>query len=185
MIAVSRFAGGERVISLREREQMRSEAFIMERRDGKRIHVLGDDVIIKVSSRDTNGAFTIFESHTSPHQGPPLHCHPDQDETWQILDGEYRFVVDGQEIYAGPGSTVFAPRGTVHTFQNIGGKPGHMVTTVVPGGLDEFFEELESIAPRGSEPDFGQVALVLEKHGLELHGPPLEAMDTAIASAAD
>ncbi len=164
---------------------MRSEAFIMERRDGKRIHVLGDDIIVKVSSSDTDGAFTIFEARTSPLEGPPLHCHPDQDESWQILDGEYRFVVDGQEIYAGPGSTVFAPRGSVHTFQNIGTVAGRMITTVVPGGLDEFFEDLEKVVPRGAAPDLAKVAQVVEKHGLELHGPPLRVMDTATASAAD
>jgi mannose-6-phosphate isomerase-like protein (cupin superfamily) len=164
---------------------MRSEAFIMERRDGKRIHVLGDDIMVKVSSRDTDGAFTIFEAHTSPLDGPPLHCHPDQDETWQILEGEYRFVVDGREIYAGPGSTVFAPRGSVHTFQNIGTIPGRMITTVVPGGLDEFFEDLEKVVPRGAVPDLAKVAQVVEKYGLELHGPPLRVTDAATASAAD
>lgn len=164
---------------------MKSEAFVMEPRDGKRIQVAGDEVIVKISTRDTGGAFTVFENRTLPLHGPPLHCHPNQDESWQIIEGQYRFEVDGQEIYAGPGATVFAPRGTVHTFQNIGTTPGRTVTTVVPGGLDLFFEELETLVPRGAVPDPAKIAPLYEKHGLELHGPPLAVRDAATASAAD
>lgn len=162
---------------------MRSEAFIMERRDGKRIHVVGDDVSVKVSSRDTGGMFTVFESRTLPLHGPPLHVHHEQDETWQILEGEYLFEVDGHEIYAGPGSTVFAPRGSRHTFQNIGTTPGRMVTVVVPGGLDLFFEELERAVPPGGEIEPAKVVPLFEKYGMELLGPPLAARNVATAAA--
>src|SRR6266702_4264257 len=119
----------------------RRDAFIMERGEGRPIHVVGDEVTIKISSRDTGGGFAVFEGRTQPLHGPPLHLHRDQDEWWYILEGEYRFEVDGQEIYARAGDTVFAPRGSRHTFQNIGNTVGRTVTTVVPGGLDVFFGE--------------------------------------------
>ena len=93
----------------------RREAFIVEGRDGRPIYVLGGDVTIKISSRDTAGAFAVFEGRTRPLEGPPLHLHRDQDESWYILEGEYRFEVDGQSIYARAGDTVFAPRGSRHT----------------------------------------------------------------------
>src|SRR5262249_29830203 len=137
--------------SLRRRNQniMRSDAFIMEPRDGKRIHLAGDEIIVKVSSRDTDGAFAVFEGRTQPLHGPPLHVHHEQDETWHVAEAQYLFEVDGQEISAGPGSTVFAPRGSRHTFQNIGTTSGRVMTVVVPGGLDLFFEELETVIPPG------------------------------------
>ena len=161
---------------------MRSEAFIRATGEGRTIHVVGDDLVIKVSSRDTGGAFTMFESRTLPLHGPPLHLHREQDETFLVLEGNYLFEVDGQEIYAGPGSTVFAPRGSRHTFQNVGTAPGRMVTTVVPGGLDLFFEELEEAAPRGATPDPVRLAPLFDAHGLELLGPPL--IDRLVATAA-
>ena len=99
-------------------------------------HVLGADLTIKISSRDTGGAFTVFEGRTRPQEGPPLHRHRDQDEWWYIVEGEYLFEVDGQEIHACAGATVFAPRGSRHTFQNIGAVTGRTVTTVVPGGVE-------------------------------------------------
>jgi mannose-6-phosphate isomerase-like protein (cupin superfamily) len=154
-------------------------AFVMEEADGKPVHVVGEDVTIKISSRDTGGAFAVFEGRTRPRQGPPLHLHRHQDEWWYVVEGEYRFEVDGQEIYASAGATVFAPRGSRHTFQNVGTAPGHTVTTVVPGGLDLFFEELETVAPRGTVPDTAALLPLFEKHGLELLGPPMAARPPA------
>jgi hypothetical protein len=126
-----------------------------------------------------------LEGRTRPLHGPPLHLHREQDEWWYIVEGEYKFEVDGQEIYASPGTIVFAPRGSRHTFQNIGTKPGRTITTVVPGGLDLFFEELETVAPRGTVPEAIKMVPIFEKHGLELLGPPLDARSAMTASGAD
>ena len=141
--------------------------------EGKPVHVMGADLTIKISSRDTGGSFAVFEGQTLPLDGPPLHRHNQHDEWWYIVDGEYRFEVDGKEMYASAGSTVFAPRGTSHTFQNIGVRPGWTITTVVPGGLDLFFEELEQVAPRGTAPEPTKLRPLFEKHGQELLGPPM------------
>jgi mannose-6-phosphate isomerase-like protein (cupin superfamily) len=149
----------------------RRDALLVKRGDGRLIHVLGNDIRVKISSRDTGGAFAVFEAQTQPFHGPPLHLHRDQDEWWYILEGEYRFEVDGQEIYARAGASVFAPRGSRHTFQNIGTATGQIVTTVVPGGIDIFFEELEMAVPRGAVPDAAKMIPIFKKHGFELLGP--------------
>jgi hypothetical protein len=64
----------------------RRDAFMLERGDGRRIHVLGDEVTIKISSRDTGGAFAVLEGRTRPLHGPPLHLHRDQDESWYVVE---------------------------------------------------------------------------------------------------
>jgi mannose-6-phosphate isomerase-like protein (cupin superfamily) len=161
----------------------RRDAFVVERGKGRPIHVLGNEIIVKISSRDTDGAFTVFEGQTRPLAGPPLHRHSDQDEWWYILEGEYRFEVDGREIYASAGATVFAPRGSRHTFQNIGTATGRTLTTVVPGGVDIFFEELETVAPRGTVPEPAKMVPIFKKHGQELLGPPLAARSVKTASS--
>ncbi len=163
----------------------RREAFVVESGNGRPVHVIGEEVTITISSRDTGGAFAVFEGQTRPMHGPPLHRHRDQDEWWYIVEGEYLFEVDGQEIYAHAGDTVFAPRGSSHTFQNVGDAPGRTVGTVVPGGLDIFFEELEQAAPRGTVPDPAKLLPIFEKHGMELLGPPLRARQIATANGAD
>jgi mannose-6-phosphate isomerase-like protein (cupin superfamily) len=155
-----------------------SKAFIVKAGEGRTVHVMGEDLTIKISSRDTDGAFTVFEGRARPLQGPPLHCHLEQDEWWHIVEGEYLFEVDGQEIRAGAGDVVFAPRGSRHTFQNIGNTTGHTLTTVVPGGVDIFFEELETIVPRGATPDPARMIPLFKSHALELLGPPLAQRST-------
>jgi len=172
-------------LKMPESTNLRSVALMTASGEGRPVHVLGSDLTIKVSSRDTNGAFAVFEGRIPPLEGPPLHRHPDQDESFYIVEGEFRFEVDGQEIYASAGASVVAPRGSSHTFQNVGRERGRMVTTVVPGGLDLFFEDLEAVAPRGSAPDPAKLQPVFEKHGQELLGPPLKVREAGGAAGAD
>jgi mannose-6-phosphate isomerase-like protein (cupin superfamily) len=146
-------------------------------RNGKPMLVVGEEITMKISTRDTNGAFTVFEDVTPPLGGPPVHVHHVQDEWWYILEGEYLFEVDGEEIHAGPGDTVFAPHGSRHAFMNEGMGPARALITVIPGGLDYFFEELSAAAPTAAavaaDPEL--VAEIFRKHGMEMLGPPLSA----------
>jgi mannose-6-phosphate isomerase-like protein (cupin superfamily) len=60
-------------------------------------NVVGDEVVVKIASRDTNGTFAVAEGHTPPSGGPPLHRHFTQDEWWYILEGQFLFEVDGTD----------------------------------------------------------------------------------------
>ena len=89
-------------------EQLKAAAFTVEPgadRLGAPLFVVGDDVWIKISSRDTAGAFAVMEGSTHPRGGPPLHLHRNQDEWFYIPEGQYLFEVDGREIHADPGAT--------------------------------------------------------------------------------
>jgi len=141
--------------------------------EGRTVHVLGLDVRVKIASTDTQDAFTVFDAEIPPMAGPPMHRHAHQDECWQVMEGAFRFVVDGREIHGRAGDTVFAPRGSEHTFQNVGSTPGHLLTMAVPGGLDVFFEALEVVSPRGTAPDPAKLMPIFDRHGMELLGPPL------------
>ena len=45
--------------------------------------------LVKVSAKDTNGQFCVFEYEGMARMGPDLHVHLAQDETFYVLDGEY------------------------------------------------------------------------------------------------
>jgi mannose-6-phosphate isomerase-like protein (cupin superfamily) len=171
------FATLEEVISQPRPER----AFVTNPGEGRlpeTLDVFGNRMTVKISSRDTGGTFAVMESITPPLSGPPLHIHHDQDEWWHVLEGNYRFEVDGREIVAGPGAHVYAPRGTRHTFQNLGKEPAKMIVAVVPGGLDLFFEEISANAVCG-KPDPAKLAPIFEHHGLSLVGPPLSLRRTS------
>ena len=112
-----------------------------------------------------------------PQGGPPLHRHLAQDEWWHILEGRFLFEVDGKQIPAVSGDTVYAPRGTAHTFLNVGGTAGRTLVSAIPGNLDIFFQELSEMVPRGATPDPAMLAPLFAKYGLELLGPPMSARE--------
>jgi quercetin dioxygenase-like cupin family protein len=146
-----------------------------ESRTGATLQIYGSQVEVKLSGADTAGAYAIVESITEPQTVPPLHRHNREDESFYVLEGEFLFEVDGRRIQAGPGSAVFAPRGTVHTFLNVGSAPGRMLGVVQPAGLDSFFVDMDA-AGTSKEPDFAVLAQIFQKYGLELMGPPLAAV---------
>ena len=80
-----------------------------------------------------------------PGDGPPLHTHEAQDESWYVLEGELRFKL-GDTMQAAPaGSFVFVPRGTVHAFQNVGPGPARILVIFTPAGMEPFFERFAEL----------------------------------------
>src|SRR5690242_15765455 len=88
------------------------------------LEIYGDQVRLKLDGNDTGGAYAIFEGIVKPNWGPPLHRHTREDESFYVLEGDFLFEVDGQRFPVGPGTVVYAPKGTAHTFQNVGTKTG-------------------------------------------------------------
>jgi mannose-6-phosphate isomerase-like protein (cupin superfamily) len=72
-----------------------------------------------------------------PHRdGPALHAHATEDDSFFILEGELTFTVDDDEVVAGPGTFVLVPPGVPHTFANRGDDVVRMVNVHAPAGFD-------------------------------------------------
>ncbi|HEX5230346.1 MAG TPA: cupin domain-containing protein [Bryobacteraceae bacterium] len=137
------------------------------------LEIYGDQIRLKLDGRDTGGAYAMFEGIIRPNWGPPLHRHRREDESFYVLEGDFLFEVDGERFLAGPGTTVYAPKGTAHTFQNVGTKTGRILTTVQPAGVDQFFTELDAVSRGMLAPDMSVAGPIFERFGLELLGPPI------------
>lgn len=107
------------------------------------LNIYGDLLYFKVTGRETHGKYAIMESVTPPNQGPPLHVHRVEDESFYILEGDYLFEVDGKQMELHTGDFAWAPRDVPHCFQNIGATPGRMLVTIEPAGIEGFFSELQ------------------------------------------
>lgn len=138
---------------------------------GTKLNVLGIPLVIRVHGRDTNGVLSVVESHDLPGGGPPPHIHHREDETFQILEGEYEWTVDGKTFVAKKGATIFAPRGISHTYRNLGGTPGRLMCIITPSGFEGFFEEIGAMPPQQQQ-DIPGVMNVAKKFGLEILLPP-------------
>jgi quercetin dioxygenase-like cupin family protein len=121
---------------------------------------------------DTAGHSNVWIEEVPPGAGPPMHIHLDSDEAFHILAGSFLFAAEAARHQGDAGSTVFIPRGTPHTFKNIGSVPGRLLVTMTPGGFERFFLEVEA---QGLTPESHMDAIMAlaGRHGLAFVGPPL------------
>jgi quercetin dioxygenase-like cupin family protein len=138
---------------------------------GKQINVLGIPMEIRIHGRDTNGVVSAVESHDVPGGGPPPHIHQREDETFQILEGEYEWTVGGKTFIAQKGAMIFAPRGIPHMYRYLGKTPGRLMCVITPAGFEGFFEEIGSLSPEQQQ-DIPRVIELGRKYGLEFPPPP-------------
>lgn len=136
---------------------------------GRRLEVFGSEIIIKLGGRNTGGHFALFVTTVAPgNAGPPRHYHRHDDECFYLLSGRASFLRDGQWFDAEPGTTVFIPRGMVHTFRNRGDTPVVLLVHTSPAGIEDFFEGYAEICAAPGGPDPGRLASIAADHGIVL-----------------
>src|SRR5438876_11119418 len=83
-------------------------------------------MVIRIHGRDTGGLVSAVESHDMPGGGPPPHIHHREDETFQVLEGEYEWTVGGKTFIAKKGATIFGRETPIrYRFETIAGKERH------------------------------------------------------------
>lgn len=143
--------------------------------DGEKLSVVGETIRLLADSDATGGVCAVFEETTPFGGGPPLHRHSREDEHFYVLEGEFKFVVDGKESRVGVGGYVFAPKGSVHTFVNATSPPGRgrMLVVCTPGGLENPFRGCDRMTRDGTA-SIEAVTAELAASGVEVLGPPLK-----------
>ena len=106
-------------------------------------------ILVKATAETTGGAFTLFEE-VPPLADTPAHVHERDDEWFFVLEGEHVFTVGGEELHAGPGELVFAPRGIPHAQRRIVPGDGRLLVLTSPAGLEGFFRELAAAETAGT-----------------------------------
>jgi mannose-6-phosphate isomerase-like protein (cupin superfamily) len=103
---------------------------------------LGFPTKILISGADTGGASALMEVKIPSNAGPPAHIHSREDEVYFIKTGTFQFLMDGVCLQAGPGTSVYMPKGHFHTFKNISKQVGEQLMFVYPAGIEQFFWEV-------------------------------------------
>ncbi len=126
---------------------------------------------VKISGSDTDGDLAIFEQTSlSQGKGTPLHVHPNQDETFYVLEGAYKFKVGDNLFDMKSGDTIFLPRNVPHAWTQASEK-GKMLVTFQPAGkLEEFFFTMANL---DHEPKPDELKKIFEASDMKLVGPPL------------
>jgi mannose-6-phosphate isomerase-like protein (cupin superfamily) len=127
---------------------------------------LGFHATILLSGADTGGTSATMRIQIPAHAGPPAHIHTREDEVYVINRGTFQFLMDGMCLQAGPGDSVYMPKGHIHTFMNVGKQAGEQLLIVYPAGLEQFFLEVHTLGLKMPE-DFAKLnELSNSKYGI-------------------
>jgi quercetin dioxygenase-like cupin family protein len=128
------------------------QAFQLPNRQGESFWVLGDHYSFKLPSGQTAGAMAVVELTAFPGNGPPPHIHHREDESFYVLEGTFSVLLANQTLQAGTGAFVHIPRGTLHTYRNVGTSPARVLVILSPGGFENLWREIGQPAEQGSAP---------------------------------
>jgi quercetin dioxygenase-like cupin family protein len=137
---------------------------------GRKIDVLGIPMVIRLRGDDTNGIVSAVESHDVPGGGPPPHIHSREDETFQILEGEYEWTVGAEKFVAKQGATIFAPRGIPHSYRYLSQTPGRLMCVITPAGFEGFFEAIAALTSQQQQ-NLPRVMEIANSFGLKFLPP--------------
>jgi len=137
------------------------------------LHIMGGQFDCKISTKDTNGEWLLYDTYRDEKGGPGLHYHYDQDEWFYVVSGEFIIKVGDDTFNLKPGDSAFAPRRIPHAFAKISDGPAQMLVAFQPAGkMEDFFKEMAKLGP-GIPQGHETLKKLFHDHGMELVGPPL------------
>jgi mannose-6-phosphate isomerase-like protein (cupin superfamily) len=122
---------------------------------------------VLATAEQTGGSLGMFRQTIAPGKGPATHVHQTEDEFFYIVSGEFKLKLGERVMNAPAQSVMFVPRGTAHTFLNVGTEPGVLLVGVTPGGLEGMFAKRQGV-------DAETNRKLMKAHNTEIVGPPLQ-----------
>ncbi|MGI8905186.1 MAG: cupin domain-containing protein [Candidatus Sumerlaeaceae bacterium] len=123
-----------------------------------------------ITSASTGGQYCAFEVITGPGEGVPLHIHGREDEVYYILEGAYEIQCGEKVFRAEVGTMAVLPRNVPHSFRNPGTIASRALNLFIPGGFDEFVQELNELAPAEISQEQHKDR-IRRKYGIQMLGP--------------
>jgi len=138
--------------------------------DAETIRPFGIDMRVMIAAAQTGGMCSVLIGELKPGEGPPQHLHRGHDEYFFVLESTISLVVDGNESTVVPSTLVFVPRGTTHSFKNIGASTARLLEWTAPGENERYFLAVyETEVNGGFDPK--RLAEINERFATEFIGP--------------
>jgi mannose-6-phosphate isomerase-like protein (cupin superfamily) len=128
-----------------------SEAFILPPGEGRLLDLGNFQAVVLASADQTSSQFTLMQTQNEPPDfGPPLHLHRDAAEAFYVLQGEYLMFIEDTQQLCTPGTFVYVPENTPHTFKVVSKGPGTKLNLFSPAAMVQYFEELAAAEAAGT-----------------------------------
>ncbi len=107
-----------------------------------------------------------------------MHTHEREDEISHVTAGRLGVQIGEEVLEAGPGDTVFKPRGVPHAFWNPRDEPLRFLEVITPAGFEEYFADIAPLLNAGGPPDVAALGAVMSRYALTMD---MESMPLLIA----
>ena len=128
----------------------------------------GERFIIRTSTRETDGVYTMLEVVADPRNGVPMHIHANEEEHFVILEGCVHITNGDRNLELSAGDAVTVKRGTPHAWCNLSDRIVRMLIVFSPGHLERTFRLIGSL--KGE--DLAAILESNESDGSTVVGPP-------------
>lgn len=120
----------------------------------------------KLTGVQNGGAYYLCEAEFGPESGSPLHIHHYEDEVMYVLQGAIDIRLDNAILRAPVGGIVHLPKKIPHALHNPLKTALRIMVCAIPGGLENYFDEVDAALQSGSFNDETHKTISL-KYGLE------------------
>jgi quercetin dioxygenase-like cupin family protein len=152
--------------------------YLLGNNEGEAYWLLGMLEIVKIRGEDTDGEYGLIEITVRAGEGSPWHVHPEEDEWFYALEGEFTFYVGEERLSLPAGSFAFGPKGVPHTF--IAESDGaRALVGFQPFLFEGFLHEVGESAtervlppPLEAPPDMERLLPIGVRNGMQILGPP-------------
>jgi len=131
---------------------------------GKVLSFLG--VTHKLTRLHTGGAYYLFEFEFDPESGNRLHVHSYEDEVLYVIEGAIQIRLGNEKLQAVAGGVSHLPKSIPHALYNPLKTPSRYLAIAIPGGMENFFDEL-SVTQEAGTLDDAMHKKISRKYGIE------------------
>ena len=112
--------------------------------------VFGVEARVTAPAEATDGAYVELDCGLAPGGSTSIHYHPEQDEEFEILEGDLEVYSDGAWHSLPAGRSMTVPKGSAHGFRNTGSATVRFRNVHRPAlAFQEHLETLERLIQAG------------------------------------
>jgi mannose-6-phosphate isomerase-like protein (cupin superfamily) len=125
--------------------------------------------VTTLRAEQTGGGYSLMDfTLAADGHGPAPHKHETFDEIYHVIEGTLTVTIESEQRAAPAGSSIFVPRGVVHTFVNNGDVPARFLFVMSPGGFERCFDDLAAVMARDGEITPGAFAEVISGYDVTI-----------------
>lgn len=133
---------------------------------------LGGRARVRLAAADTGGWLGVHDHLLPAGSATPWHVHPDDDESFLVLEGTVEFRVADERVDAEADDALFVPRGVPHAFRVTSPDGARLLCMGTPGGHEAFFLAAGDPVDAPAAPDLERMARAAASAGFAILGPP-------------